>query len=57
MTNPTGHLWRDKWTTLISSCLQQMVETSKETGKKLADVWDIHDLVDDVAEQKDRWER
>lgn len=39
------------------SCLQHMVQTSKETGKKLADVWDIHDLVDDVAEQKDRWER
>ncbi|KAJ1469821.1 hypothetical protein T484DRAFT_1918628 [Baffinella frigidus] len=53
----------DKWTRSLktmqlqtATALQHMVQTSKETGKKLADVWDIHDLVDDVAEQKDRWE-
>jgi len=59
-----GQAAKDAWADSIKHMQQQTAEalnhavrTGTETGRKLADVWDVRDLFEDVTEQKERWER
>ena len=33
------------------------MEDAKSMGVKLADIWDMHDILDDVKQQRDYWRR
>ena len=48
-----GH---DPWSPVVRP-LSKAMEGAKSMGIKLADVWDIHDIFDDVKQQRDYWRR
>lgn len=37
--------------------LSKAMEDAKSMGVKLADIWDMHDILDDVRQQRDYWRR
>lgn len=37
--------------------LSKVMEEAKSMGVKLADIWDMHDILDDVKQQRDYWRR
>ena len=46
-----NHLWSPLRTAIIDG----IVEPSQQIGRHLVQVWDLHDLVDDIKEQRNIW--
>ncbi|EKX54807.1 hypothetical protein GUITHDRAFT_160526 [Guillardia theta CCMP2712] len=41
----------------ISRPISMALDAGKQMGRRLADVWDVHDILDDLKEQRDYWRR
>mmetsp|Transcript_3200 Transcript_3200/g.7704 ORF Transcript_3200/g.7704 Transcript_3200/m.7704 type:complete len:288 (-) Transcript_3200:270-1133(-) len=41
----------------ISRPITMALDAGKQMGRRLADVWDVHDILDDLKEQRDYWRR
>jgi hypothetical protein len=55
-SEPTARQNPSPWSPVVRP-LSKAMQGAKAMGEKLADVWDIHDIFDDVKQQRDYWRR
>ena len=55
-SEPTARQEPSPWSPVVRP-LSKAMQGAKAMGEKLADVWDIHDIFDDVKQQRDYWRR